>query len=331
MLFPTLLALLVSYFLAFPPAFINNLSFNFSLPNLSPIEPASSLHHPSIPSGKRLSLYPDYDKTMIKVILTGATGIAGSAALIQLLNHPQVTAVTVLSGRPLPEGVAPNPPNQKLKVVLQKDFERYSDELISQLEGYDGVIWDLGKTSIGMNETEYRKIHIDYPLAAAKAFANLGSSEKKFVFTYLSGQGTSQVPGKATQMFGRVKGEAEAALSHLATTTPTLSTYSFRPAIILPLPTSLQKPPLFLRIMHTTLHAVPGMRELADRSAGVADADVLANAMIEAVLRGSGTGGIDGWKGKGEGGDDGTFDNSEILRLGARSVLSRNEDVLREQ
>lgn len=59
-----------------------------------------------------------------------------------------------------------------------------------------------------MSEKDYTKITVDYPLAAAKAFAGLGEAEggEKFVFVYLSGHGTDQVEGKASQMFGRVKG-----------------------------------------------------------------------------------------------------------------------------
>ena len=47
----------------------------------------------------------------------------------------------------------------------------------------------------------------EYALAAARAFAGLGSAEKKFVMCYLSGAGTDQEDGKAWSMFGRVKGK----------------------------------------------------------------------------------------------------------------------------
>lgn len=59
-----------------------------------------------------------------------------------------------------------------------------------------------------MKEDEYSVVHVDYPLAAAKAFATLvkPDSSKKFVFALLAGQGTSQDERKASQMFGKVKG-----------------------------------------------------------------------------------------------------------------------------
>ena len=60
---------------------------------------------------------------------------------------------------------------------------------------------------MGVKEDEYERIHVDYPLAAAQAFASLAQeSERKFVFALLTGQGTSQDESKARQMFGRVKG-----------------------------------------------------------------------------------------------------------------------------
>lgn len=63
---------------------------------------------------------------------------------------------------------------------------------------------------MGTNESEYERIHVEYPLAAARAFASLEPASepgRKFVFAYLSGQGSSQDPAQARQMFGRVKGD----------------------------------------------------------------------------------------------------------------------------
>jgi hypothetical protein len=59
---------------------------------------------------------------------------------------------------------------------------------------------------LGWKEADYEVVTKDYAVAAAKAFASLGTTEKKFVFNYLSGLGADQRDGKASQMFGRVKG-----------------------------------------------------------------------------------------------------------------------------
>lgn len=170
---------------------------------------------------------------MVRIVVTGATGTAGSEVLRQALLHPAVSGVrsffiavipssclapavltacqhqvTVLSRRPLPPHVEPSPPNDKLKVILHADFTSYPPSLLEQLKGHDGAIWALGKSSVGMSESDYEVITVDYAVAAAKAFSTLKpeGDGSKFVFAYLSGAGTDQREGKASQMFGRVKG-----------------------------------------------------------------------------------------------------------------------------
>jgi hypothetical protein len=73
---------------------------------------------------------------------------------------------------------------------------------------------------------EYRKITIDYPLAAAKAFSTLNSS---FNFVYVSGEGATSKPGMFTPHFGGIKGAAEQQLIELAAETSSLSVYNVRP------------------------------------------------------------------------------------------------------
>ena len=145
----------------------------------------------------------------LKLIITGATGTAGAEAVRQALNHPSISQVTVLSRRPLPSHIVSNPEsNPKLKVIQHKDFLSYPPTLLDQLSGHHAVLWDLGISSAGFKESDYEVITKDYALAAAKAFATLGSVDEKFVFCYLSGAGTDQREGKASSMFGRVKGRS---------------------------------------------------------------------------------------------------------------------------
>ena len=142
-----------------------------------------------------------------KLIITGATGTAGAEAVRQALNHSSISQVTVLSRRPLPSHIVANPEsNPKLNVIIHKDFLSYPPTLLQQLSGHHAVLWDLGISSVGYKESDYEVITRDYALAAAKAFATLGSVVEKFVFCYLSGEGTDQRDGKASSMFGRVKG-----------------------------------------------------------------------------------------------------------------------------
>ena len=86
-------------------------------------------------------------------------------------------------------------------VVLRSDFSQYPPEILGQLKGAEGCVWALGvsandvkKECVHLAQTdatrrmervswvnktadaahrEYKRIALDYPLAAAKAFSTL--------------------------------------------------------------------------------------------------------------------------------------------------------------
>ena len=163
---------------------------------------------------------------MAHIVLTGATGLAGSAVLAQALKSPAIARISLLSRRPVK--LAENEP--KAHIIIHKDFATYPEELLAQLKGATGCIWAQGITSRGMSEAEYTKITVDYPVAAAKAFASLGDSMN---FVYMSGEGASSTE-KSSMLFGRVKGKAENALLALPNEYPSLHVYNIRPATINP-------------------------------------------------------------------------------------------------
>jgi len=163
---------------------------------------------------------------MAHIILTGATGTAGSAVLAHALASPSISRVSVLSRRPV--RLAEN--QEKANVVVQQDFENYPEEILDQLKGACGCVWAQGISSRGMKEDKYTKITVDYPLAAAKAFATLGEN---FNFVYVSGDG-ADMEEKSSAMFGRVKGRAEKMLLGLQQERHGLKIYNLRPALINP-------------------------------------------------------------------------------------------------
>ncbi|KAK4958631.1 hypothetical protein LTR28_005437 [Elasticomyces elasticus] len=172
---------------------------------------------------------------MAHIILTGATGTAGSAVLAYALASPSVSRISILSRRPVK--LAENEP--KATVLIHKDYTSYPPELLRQLGGATACIWVQGISSIGMREDEYTEITVAYPLAAVKAFAALADAKAekeegpaKMNFVYVSGEGADQA--RARQMFGRVKGRAERELQELMGTNPALRVYSARPAYIDP-------------------------------------------------------------------------------------------------
>lgn len=164
---------------------------------------------------------------MVHIILTGATGLVGSAVLAQLLSSASITRVSILSRKP----VAAATGHAKAKVILQSDFSSYPPSILDQLQGADGCIWALGKSSAGMTEKDYTELTHDWPLEAAKTFGGAkDSAGKRFNFVYVSSEGADQTE-KARAMFGRIKGRAEKDLLDLADGTH-LSVYNLRPAAI---------------------------------------------------------------------------------------------------
>ena len=169
---------------------------------------------------------------MVHIILTGATGLVGSAVLAQLLHSSTITRVSILSRRP----IAATEGHKKANVIIQTDYSSYPQSVIDQLQDADGCIWAQGKSSVGMTEKDYTELTYDWPLAAAKAFGEMKGKDSssgggRINFVYVSGEGADQT-GKARAMFGRVKGRAEKDLVNLAGSAEStnLAVYNLRPA-----------------------------------------------------------------------------------------------------
>lgn len=74
------------------------------------------------------------------LILTGATGLVGSGVLQHMLSTPSVSKVSILSRRPVPQAEG----HEKANVIIHKDFNTYSSEVLSQLKGAEGCVWAQG-------------------------------------------------------------------------------------------------------------------------------------------------------------------------------------------
>jgi len=74
----------------------------------------------------------------MKVIVTGCTGLVGSAVLRECIANNGILHVFALTRRPLPDAVGTNP---KVTVILRDDFSTYPSDLLSQLAGAEGCIW----------------------------------------------------------------------------------------------------------------------------------------------------------------------------------------------
>jgi hypothetical protein len=74
------------------------------------------------------------------LILTGATGLVGSAVLSAMLAQPSITRISILSRRPVPMAEG----HQKVKVILHKDYKQYGSALLEELKDAHGCVWAQG-------------------------------------------------------------------------------------------------------------------------------------------------------------------------------------------
>ncbi|KII91326.1 hypothetical protein PLICRDRAFT_51498 [Plicaturopsis crispa FD-325 SS-3] len=152
----------------------------------------------------------------MKLLLTGATGAAGSQILLTALADPEISSVTVLARRELPSWLTQIlPPKSALSTVVTDNFTQY-DKI--DMGAFDACVWALGRSSNGMNEAEYTKLTYDYTLAAATAMADARKAQEKAPprFVFISGEGADQSE-KSMMLFGRIKGRTEAHLLSLRT------------------------------------------------------------------------------------------------------------------
>ncbi|WP_158625246.1 NAD(P)H-binding protein [Corallococcus terminator] len=215
----------------------------------------------------------------MRILLTGATGLAGSEVLRQALADADVERVTVLSRRPLALTHA------KLDVVLHTDFTRY-DSVVEKLTGHAACLWCLGTSQTQVTKAEYEVITYDYAVAAATAMA---AANPALRFCFLSGRGTDSTEQSRT-LFARVKGRTE---NELLRRVP--ETYCFRPAFIHPVQPH-PGTPLIARMLGPL---APLMKRMSH--GWVADTDVLGRAMLKVAKQGA---------------PKHVLENEDILRLG---------------
>ena len=155
----------------------------------------------------------------MRLIVTGATGLAGAEVVRQGLADGEIEKVTALVRRPLSVS------HEKLATVVHGDFLNY-DAVLPQLADHDACLWCLGVSQRDVAEPEYIRITRDYTLAGAAAMLRVNPG---LTFGFLSGGGASSSE-RSPMLFGRVKGQTEnrlgtLGLSHL---------YHFRPGYIEP-------------------------------------------------------------------------------------------------
>jgi len=152
----------------------------------------------------------------VKVVVFGATGMVGQGVLRECLLASDVDQVVAVIRTPT--GVS----HPKLREVPLADFADVAP-IRDELAGADACFYCLGISSVGVDEAAYTRVSYDYPMAAARALAELDS---RTTFVYVSGAGTN-LDGR--QMWARVKGRTEREIIELLP-----NGYAFRPGLIQP-------------------------------------------------------------------------------------------------
>jgi len=134
----------------------------------------------------------------MKIIVTGATGLAGEELVRQAIADDKITSITAIVRRPLKLQSA------KLKTIIRKDFMNNSG-LEGLFKTSDAFFWCLGISQSQISKAEYERITYDYTIAAASKVAAV-NPDMKFIF--LSGAGADSSETSKT-LFARVKGKTE--------------------------------------------------------------------------------------------------------------------------
>ena len=154
----------------------------------------------------------------MRVVIFGATGMIGYGVLRECLDDPGIESVLTVGRRSV------DLEHDKLEQISHSDFTDFSP-IEDQLGGLDACFWCLGISSSGMSEEKYRRITLDFPMAAAEVLLR---QSPELTFCFISGGGTDR---ESRQMWARTKAEAEDRLAEM----PFGAVYNFRPAMIQPM------------------------------------------------------------------------------------------------
>lgn len=205
----------------------------------------------------------------MRVVVFGATGMVGQGVLRECLLADDVREVLTVGRRPT--GVR----DPKLRELTVADVGEL-DVLRAELTGVDACFYCLGVSSLGLDEAAYTRVSYDYPMAAARLFAQVSP---QVTFVYVSGQGTDS-SGRGRVMWARVKGRAENAILDLLP-----NGFAARPGFIQPTYGAVSKTLWYRFGYAVTRPLFPVLRRLLPNQ--VTTTDGIGRAMLRVARQGS--------------------------------------------
>ena len=206
----------------------------------------------------------------MNVILFGATGMVGQGVLRECLLDADVERVLSI-GR-----AETGKHHERLRELVHRDFADFSG-IAGDLTGYDACFFCLGVSSAGMKEEDYRRITLDFTIAAARAVADKNPS---MVFVYVSGAGTDSTE-RGRSMWARIKGRTENTLLQMSFR----AAYMFRPGVIQPLHGIVSRTKLYRVLYVVAKPLFPVLRALAPKS--VTTTEQIGRAMLQVAKHGA--------------------------------------------
>ncbi|HUR61331.1 MAG TPA: hypothetical protein VM286_03075 [Candidatus Thermoplasmatota archaeon] len=179
----------------------------------------------------------------MRVLLTGATGTAGSGVLRQAIQDEAIEQVVVLARR------APHTVHPKVEFVQHEDFMDHG-AVADRFVDVDAALWCLGTSQFRVSRPELHRITVDFVVAGAKALKEANPGVR---FLHLSGGGADPT-GRSRMPFAVEKGQAERALDALGLA----GLWHLRPAYIHP-PAQVGSPLLQDRLMRVLQPIVRGV------------------------------------------------------------------------
>lgn len=216
----------------------------------------------------------------MRILVTGATGLAGAEILRQAITDNEISEVIALVRN------EPAVKHPKIKTIIHKDFLNY-DGLEELIISCNSVLWCLGISQTQVNKEKYYEITYDYTVKAAEAFYKFNPGLR---FTFLSGNGADRT-GKSRVLFAKIKGITENAL--LARGYSQL--YIVRPDAINPIHKN-PKAPFLYKLAYPFFPLVEKFTP-----SKIISADVLARAMLKIAKYGN---------------EKDTFENMELREMG---------------
>lgn len=203
----------------------------------------------------------------MKVVVFGATGMVGQGVLRESLLAADVDEVVAVIRTPT--GIR----HPKLRELAPADFADLTP-IKDGLAGTDACFYCLGVSSVGLDEAAFTTVSYDYPMAAARALAEVAP---EVTFIYVSGAGTN---AGGRQMWARVKGRTEREIIELLP-----NGYAVRPGMIQPTHGVRSKTGWYNAIYTATGPLLPLLERVAPKY--VTTTDKIGQAMLRIARTGA--------------------------------------------